>query len=234
MKLHVIPDALRRALFQLWDPRILGVVVVSLGIMLLITAPFALIFIGVAWLIELITPAHLELPWLGDVGFLGVMTKGLTSQASWVFWTYVMAPLAVAIIGLFLDRIVNAVERRHFPSLPPVANRTMAEMALYALRFFGLMMMVNLGALVASLFAGALAPVVFIAANGFLLAREYYETVAMRRVGIADMAEMRRRNFSTLWVTGALLALGLAVPFLNLLIPVIGAATYTHLFHRLG
>jgi len=234
MRAELILPALRRALFQLSDPRILGVIAAALAIMLLITAPFALIFIGLAWIIELITPAHLDLPWIGEVGFLGLMTDGLTNSASWVFWTYIMSPLAVAIIGLFLDRIVSAVERRHYPDQPPVVNRGAFEMALYALRFFGLMMGVNLLALIASLFAGALAPLVFIAANGFLLAREYFETVAMRRVDTPEMAALRAHHMPTLWAAGAVLALGLAVPFVNLLVPVVGAAAFTHLFHRLA
>jgi len=233
MQVELIFPAFRRAVFQLPDPRILGVVVASIAIMVLITAPFAVIFVGLAWVIELITPEHLELPWLGEVGFLGVVTKGLTSQASWVFWTYIMAPLAVAIIGLFLDRIVSAVERRHYPDLPAGVNRCFSQTVFYAMRFFALMMGVNLLALIASLFAGVLAPVVFVAANGYLLAREYFETVAMRRTSMSAMAAERRQHFPTLWLSGTLLALGLAVPFVNVLIPVVGAAMFTHLYHRL-
>lgn len=234
MTARPIAEAFWRAGLQLGDPRILGVILASVAIMLGITAPFALIFVGLAWVIELLTPATLSLPWIGEVGFLGLLTDGLTNRASWVFWTYAMSPLAVAIIGLFLDRIIDAVERRHYPGAPAVKARGVLEMTVYAIRFFGVMMIVNLGALLASLLAGPLAPLIFVAANGFLLAREYYEAVALRRITQAEMTARRARHMPVLWAAGAALSLGLVVPFANLLVPALGAAAFTHLFYRLG
>lgn len=233
MQAGIVPRALWLGLNQLSDPRIVRVLLSSLTIMALITAPFALIFIGLAWVIELVTPARLSLPWFGQVNFLGVLTDGLTSRASWVFWTYAMSPLAVAIMGLYLDRIVDAVEKRHFPDLPAVKTRSAIEMSVLAIRFFGLMMAVNLAALVVSFAAGQLAPVVFVAANGLLLAREYFDTVALRRLSPPRVAGLRARHRGVLWIAGSTLALGLTVPFLNLLVPLLGTAALTHMFHGL-
>ncbi len=227
-------DALGRAILQLNDPKVLGVLALSLVLMLLATGPFVAVFLALAWLIEHLVPASLHLPWLGEVSFLGVLTRGLVSRASWVFWTYVMAPVAMAIAGLFLERVVAAVEARHYPQLAPVRMRPFSQSLLYAIRFFGLMLAVSLAALIASLFSGVLAPVVFVLANGYLIAREYFETVALRRLDEASVAAMERRASLPLLLLGSAVALALGLPFVNLLVPLVGIAMFTHVFHALN
>lgn len=69
--------------------------------------------------------------------------------------------------------------------------------------------------------------------NGFLLGREYYTLAAIRRVGRAEAKRLRSRNMGTIWLAGILMAMPLSVPLVNLVIPILGAATFTHLFHRL-
>ncbi|HHL21465.1 MAG TPA: hypothetical protein ENJ52_08030 [Aliiroseovarius sp.] len=232
--LGLIPGALMDAIRQLPSPAFLRVLFGTLAITLLVTGPFLLIFAALAWVIELATPASLSIPWLGEVSFLGVFTQGLVSKTSWIFWTYVIAPIVLALIGLFLETIVDAVEARFYPALPRVRARSLAQMAGYAVRFFAMMLAVSLAAFVASFFAGFLAPVLFVAANGYLIGKEYYETVALRRMSEAEAARLTRANLPVLWVLGAGLALAMNVPFVNLVVPLIGVAAYTHLYHRLG
>ncbi|APZ52415.1 Arginine/ornithine antiporter ArcD [Salipiger abyssi] len=55
----------------------------------------------------------------------------------------------------------------------------------------------------------------------------------MRRVGREGAAQLRKRHFVTIWAAGVLMAVPLTVPLVNLLVPILGAATFTHLFHRL-
>lgn len=228
-------DQIRRALLlavrQLADGRILGVLVLSLAMTLILTGPFLLVFVIIAALLDWILPASLTLPWIGEVGFLGVFTDGLVSKTSWVFWTYVMSPVAVAIIGALLDLIVDAVEARHFPALPKVRRRSFVQVIGYAAKFLFLMLGVSLAALVASFFAGFAAPLVFVLANGYLIGREYFETVALRRVPEAEAAALTRRRLPVLWLLGCLLALALSVPFVNLVVPILGVAAFTHLYH---
>ena len=231
--LRPILEALRLAAEQLTDRRILSVLALSLGLTLLLTAPLATIVLALAWLIEKLTPASLDLPWLGEVRFLGIFTQGLVTKAGWAFWTYVMSPLAGGIMGLFLERVVDAVEARHYPTVPPIRHRSLGETLLYALRFFGLMVLVSLAALLASLMAPWAAPALFVAANGYLIAREYFETVALRRLDMPAMRHLEQPNQGRLWLLGALLALGLMVPFFNLLVPLLGIAAFTHMFYRL-
>jgi len=232
-RFELIPGALRDALRQLPSPAFIKVLLGALAITLLLTGPFLVVFAIIAWLIELVTPASLSLPWLGEVGFLGVFTQGLVSKTSWIFWTYVMAPVAFAVMGLFLESVVDAVEARYYPQIAKVRPRSMSEMVGYSVKFFLMMLAVSLAALIASLFAGFLAPVVFVAANGYLIGKEYYETVALRRVDEAQARRLMRKNLPVLWALGAILALGLNLPWVNLVVPLIGVAAFTHLYHRL-
>ena len=71
---------------------------------------------------------------------------------------------------------------------------------------------------------------IYLALNGYLLGREYFETVAQRRLGGRAVAQARRRVRLRLWVAGVLIALMLAVPLLNLIAPVLATAFMTHLF----
>lgn len=230
----LIPGALRDAVQQLPSAGFLKVLVGALLLTLLLTGPFLAVFAALAWLVELVTPASLSLPWLGEVGFLGVFTQGLVSKTSWVFWTYIMAPVVIAIMGFFLESVVDAVEARFYPTLPKLRHRSMAETAGYALRFFVLMLAVSGAALIASFFSSLLAPVIFVAANGYLIGKEYYETVALRRVSAPEAARLTRKNLPVLWALGALLALALNLPWISLVVPLVGIAAYTHLFYRLG
>ena len=77
-------------------------------------------------------------------------------------------------------------------------------------------------------------PLVFWALNGFLLGREYFSLVALRRLPPSEVKAMCRRNRWTLWAAGTLMAAPLSIPILNLVIPVLGVATFTHLYHKLA
>jgi len=102
-----------------------------------------------------------------------------------------------------------------------------------SVNFLGLVIAVNVGALFLYPFAGPLIPVLFWAVNGFLLGREYFTMVALRRLPPAEAAALRSRYSGTIWLAGTLMAAPLSVPIVNLVIPVLGAATFTHLFHRM-
>ena len=45
---------------------------------------------------------------------------------------------------------------------------------------------------------------------------------------------LRQKHFLTIWAAGVLMAMPLSVPLLNLVVPILGAATFTHIYHRLA
>ena len=70
--------------------------------------------------------------------------------------------------------------------------------------------------------------------NGYLLGREYFMLVASRRLGRDGARAMRKAYSLRIWAAGVLMAAPLSIPLINLAIPVLGVATFTHMFHRLN
>ena len=126
-----------------------------------------------------------------------------------------------------------AVEARHYPHLPPVPRLPLGESLKDAVNFLGLLIAVNVVALFFYALAGPFVPLLFWALNGLLLGREYFTLTALRHLSPADAKRLYRANRATVWVAGTLMAAPLSIPLLNLLVPIFGVATFTHIFHRL-
>ena len=70
--------------------------------------------------------------------------------------------------------------------------------------------------------------VIFLALNGYLLGREYFELVAHQRLPLEEAAQ-RRGQRGRLWLAGAAIALMLIIPVFNLVAPVVAIAFMVHL-----
>jgi uncharacterized protein involved in cysteine biosynthesis len=221
---------LGRALGQLGDPRFLRVLWRALAVTLVgFVAVFWAVVTGLGWLL----PESVTLPWIGPVGFLDNLASWAAVGLMLVLSVVLMVPTAAAVVGFFLDDVAAAVEARHYPGLPPATELSLWQQLADAARFLGLVVAVNLVALAIYLLVPPLAPFVFWLVNGFLLGREYFQLVAMRRLGPADAAALRRRHFWRIWAGGTAMAVPLSVPVVNLLVPILGVAVFTHQFHRL-
>lgn len=220
----------QKALSQLGDPRFLRVVGLSLALSLgLLVAVYA----GLVAVIDWVVPATVSLPWVGEIGGLETLLSVGSVFLMIGLSIFLMVPVAVLFSGFFLEDVVRAVEDRHYPGLPPATPLKLHDSMMDALNLLGLMIVANLFALVLYLLAGPFIPLVFWAVNGLLLGREYFSLVAMRRLGRQGAKQLRARHAAEVWMAGALMAVPLSVPLVNLFIPLLGAATFTHMFHRL-
>ena len=229
MGLGVILDCFFRAIGQLFDPRFRKVLLTGLGLTLalLIGATF-----GVVWLTNWL---------LGDgISIFGWRVGWLDQVLAWgsglvmlVLSSFLMVPVASAMTSLFLDEVAQAVEDRHYPNLPVAQSVPFSDALRDTLNFLGVLIFANICALVLYLIFIPLAPLIFWSLNGFLLGREYFMIAAMRRVGRAGAKTLRSQHAGTIWLAGILMAVPLSIPLVNLLIPILGAATFTHLFHAL-
>lgn len=144
--------------------------------------------------------------------------------------TWLLFPAVVSgVIAFALEDVAGAVEGRHYPDLPAAAGLALSEEIKAALIFLGVKLAVNL-LLLPLLLLGPVFPFVFVAANGYLLGREYFELVALRRLPRAEARALRRSRRWSVTAAGALLALLLTIPVVNLLAPVVGVAAMVHLF----
>ncbi len=218
------------ALGQLGDRRFQRVVL--LGVFLALGLLVA-VYAGFLQLVWWLAPDAVDIPFVGPV--TGVET--LLGWASLLLMiglsVFLMVPVASAFTAIFLEDVADAVEDRHFPNLPPATPLPWPEALRQSVNFLGLIIAVNVGALFLYPFAGPAIPLVFWSVNGFLLGREYFSLVALRRLPPVEVAAMRRRNRGTLWLAGTLMAAPLSIPLVNLAVPVLGVATFTHIFHRL-
>ena len=226
----MILDDVGRALAQMGDPRFRGVLIRGVGLTL---ALFVAIWLAFRWLMRWLLPDTMTLPLVGEVTWLDDLLSGASVLGFLVLLVVLMIPVASAFTSLFLDDVADAVEARHYPHLVQAPRARFVDGVVDSLGFLGVIVLANVLALVAYVLFAPFAPLIFIAVNGYLLGREYFTLVAMRRLGRAGAKAARSRHAGRIWVAGAIMAAPLMIPVLNLLVPVLGAATFTHLYHRL-
>ena len=227
----MILSSFTAALGQWGDARFRRVVLIGVALTIaLLFALYALMLGAIQWVV----PETTDLPILGPVGGLDTLLSIGSIILMLAASVFLMVPVASAFTGLFLEDVVDAVEDRHFPTLPDARRQTFAEGLIGAMNFFGIALGANVLALFLWPFAGPLVPVLFWSLNGYLLGREYFTLVAQRRIGRAEARALWRAHRSRIWGAGILMAAPLSIPVVNLLIPVFGVATFTHLFHRLN
>lgn len=214
-------SALAAAFGDLGNPRVRGVLWKSLALALAVLILLAVGFwFLVAWL------AHLEIGWLDKViefaaGF------GVVILAWFLF------PAAVtSTLGIFLDEVSDAVERRHYPLLAPARAQSWGEIIRQTLAFAAVAVGLNLLLLPIYLLLLWFPPAyaaVFYGVNGYLLGREYFEQVAMRRMDPEAARRLRQAHQGRIVLAGVAIAFLLTVPILNLIAPVLATAFMVHL-----
>jgi len=220
-----------KALGQLGDSRFLGVLGLGIGLTLTLLAAF---YAGFVLLVGWLLPDSFTLPVVGEVTWIDNALTFAGIPLMLVLSMFLMVPVASAFIGIFLERVADAVEDRHYPGLPPARAVGVAEGIADAVRFLGVIIAVNAVALIAYIAFTPIAPVLFWAVNGVLLGREFGQMVALRRTDAAGAAAFRKRHRPTLFAAGVLMTIPLTIPVVNILVPILGAATFTHLYHKLS
>ena len=227
----MILTAFGAALSQLPDPRFRSVLWRGIGLTIALLVGFYLLLL---WLIGLFASDPVTLPFFGEVTWidnaLGWGSLGLVLVLS----VFLMVPVASAITSVFLDEVADAVEEQHYPHLPVVRDAGFIDGLIDSAGFLGLLIAANLGAIILYLIFPFAAPLIFYGLNGYLLGREYFQLAATRRLGRAGARTMWKAHRGTIWIAGCLMAVPLSFPVINLIIPILGAATFTHLYHALN
>lgn len=230
MAIQLVLSAFMRAVSQIGDRRFQRVLL--LGIVL----TFALLIGAYALFLGFINTGMndtTELPLIGEVTWL----KDLLGWSSFFLMillsVFLMVPVASAITSMFLDEVAQAVEDRHYRDLPHVEKIGFGEAVKDTVNFLGLLVGANLLAIILYVLMPPASLFIFWGVNGYLLGREYFQLAAMRRIGRSRAKDLRKRHKGTIWLAGILMAMPLSIPLLNLTIPILGAATFTHLFHAL-
>jgi uncharacterized protein involved in cysteine biosynthesis len=180
--------------------------------------------IGLAWGVSA------GVGWLaGGEGWIATLASaaGALLVVLALFWLFV--PLVIAVAGLFVDGVAAAVERRHYPALPPPQGASVAAQAWSGLRLAAVFGLLTLVLLPVSLLVPVVGPLLLWAVAAVALGEGLFIGVAQRRLSVAEADALRRRRRAAIWGIGAALALLGAVPPLGLLVPVLGTAAMVHL-----
>ncbi|MCW3836450.1 EI24 domain-containing protein [Sphingomonas canadensis] len=218
------------SLGQLLDRRVAAVFVKSLLVTLVIFAAAAVgVWLGMHRLAEGFAA------WLGGAqmarGLADVGTIVVLAFACWLLFR----AIAVAVIGIFADEVVMAVEARHYPGAHAAAiDVPFGRSLLMGLGSAGRLLLVNLllsPLYIALLITGVGTALAFFAVNAWLLGRDLGDMVAARHMPQRDLAGWRKRTRFRRFALGAIGTGMFLVPVLNLLAPVLGAAMAAHAFH---
>src|SRR5262245_8176750 len=224
----MILEAARAAASRLFTAEFRGVFYKSLGLTLL--ALVALWF-GLNELFDLFALPWIDvlLPgfpgWAGWLAFIAAIAAGIGLALGLAL---LIAPVTAIVAGLFLDDVAEIVERDDYPTDPPGRSVPPLRAALLSLKFFGIVVLGNLVALLLLLVPGVNIAAFFLV-NGYLLGREFFEFAAMRFRPEAEAKALRRNHAGTVFLAGLVIAGFLAIPLLNLLTPLFAAAMMVHL-----
>ena len=224
-----------RAIGQLDDPTLLGVLVKTLILSLLCFAGLAA---GGFWLLHhLFGPGGVLDGLNGVLGNVPALVLGWTAgalggllaviSALWLF-----LPLAVVIASLFMEPVCRAVERRWYPGLPPARGAGLWPQIWEGLVIGMQVLLLSVVSLVIALLVPVVGQVLGYVITAWAIGRGLFTAVAMRRMPRREaLWAYRSRRFDVL-VQAAVLTVAGTLPLLNFLLPVLGPAAMVHVLLR--
>ena len=229
--------ALAKSFSQASDPafrRTLGIsVAASLAVFVLL---WMLAWFGLSWAGDALSA------WLGeqDPGFWSEVLQWVLGGGAvvgvLVVSFFLFPAVMVLVMSPLLEDVAAAVEARHYPGLPAARAQPWSEMIAGVLAFIAISLALNILALPLYLLLLFLPPFnlfVFYLLNGYLLGREYFEIVAVRRLDMATAKRLRRTYRGRVFMAGVVIALLLTVPLVNLITPIVATAFMLHVFEGL-
>lgn len=185
-----------------------------------IDSTFEFAFIPFLWLRDfMISAAGLV------VGVLGVFVFFA------LFWLLFVVVVQL-VTGFYLEDIIAAVEARHFPDLPPVVRQSAGAALINMMQYFTILLLLNLLALPFYLIP-LIGLVVFYLVNSYLIGREYFELVALRRIDAPSAKILRKANRGQIFGAGVITTFLLSLPILNLVAPIMATMAMVHIFENL-
>ncbi len=210
--------ALFKAVNDLTSPELRAALWKSIALSIVL---FAALWFAIEFAISAIT----LIPWPWLITTLQVAT-GLGLFAAFFF---LMAPVTAIFAGLFQDGIAAQVERRHYPTERPGRALSFTMGMVTALKFGILSLGVNIVVLPLVLFAG-FGAILILAANSYVISREYFEMTAARYMPLEQARSLRRENALRIWISGIAPGLLAMIPFINFVTPVFATSYFMHYF----
>jgi CysZ protein len=187
---------------------------------LLTTAAFISLYV-IVWAVL----AHVS---VADIWWIDILVDVVGGLAVLVLTWLLFPAVATLVLGLFIERIITAVETQYYPLLPAPIPLSFWQSIAVAFKFTSVMVVLNLIALPLYL-VPILNVIVFYGLNAYLLGREYFEMVALRRLDPRSARRLRHARRLRFLIAGLVIAGLLTLPVVNLVAPLLAAAFMVHL-----
>ena len=222
--------AIALAFTDLAQARILAIMIRAVAISIVV---FILMAGALIWLLTGVNPCALGGLGSCHVG-IGGSTVGaiaLTLLAAW----FLFPAVALTVIAIFTDQIAAAVELQHYPRAAQSARQIgVGRGMLLGLKSAARLILFNLIALpfyLLLLVTGVGPFILFVIVNGFAFGRDVAEIAAARHGDRLSRRTWLKSTRGQQRAIGILISALLLVPFVNLLVPVLGTAAGIHLFN---
>jgi CysZ protein len=223
-------QALFLSLGQLFDRRIAMVFVKSLFLTIVALAAISVgIWFGMHRLLEWVAARIGGVAWVGDVADISTIVLILLAHF------LLFRAVAIAVMDIFADDVVEAVEAKHYPHAHTTARAVPLGQSLAmglgsAFRALLVNMLFSPIYLIL-LITGVGTPIAFFIVNTWLLGRDLGDMVAARHMRGRDLPGWRSKTSFRRLRLGAVGTGLFLIPGVSLLAPVLGAAMATHMFH---
>jgi len=230
-------DAAIKALTQIFSPPLRAVLWKSIGLALTLIVVVGIVLERLlVWLVgtgsasvETTLGPHAHLP-VTAIAWLLSIAAGLGILVGSVM---LMPAVTSFVASFFADQIADEVEREHYAADPPGVALPLWRALLEGSKTALLAVLIYVCAAPLLLIAG-LGAIVFFLATAWLLGREYFELAAMRFRPPAEAKALRKRNATTVYTGGLLIAAFVSIPIVNLATPLFAMALMVHLHKRLS
>jgi uncharacterized protein involved in cysteine biosynthesis len=209
-------DAIFRALSQISEPPIRRIILKTLAWTIL---SFLILLVLAWWLVGWLSGLH---GWWAEAAQWGGALVALL-----VAW-FTFPAVAATVASFYCEDVALAVEARYYPGRGPALQVPLLASMLDGLKLAGLSLLINLAAL-PFLLIPPLYPIISWGLGGYLIGREYYDMVALRRLDRQAAHHLLAQHRSKFTLAGILIAVVLTIPVLNLIAPVIAVAFMVHL-----
>ena len=196
---------------------------------LFLSLTLSILLFTVIWLVSdyiLLNTSIFELSWIEKVSdFFGAMLMFL------LFWLLFPGVFSAS-VSLFVNQIALEIEKQYYPDLAPVKDIPIADNLLIFLRFFVTLICLNLFSLVVFIIFTPGFPIIFLIVNGYLISREYFELVALRRLDTNKVQKLQKLYKTKLLFLGVVIAGLLMIPLINLVAPFIATSVMVHMIEE--
>lgn len=210
------------ALSQMFDRKFQSVLWMGAGMTFLL---FVLLTLVLQWSVSYVPDFGLS--WVRDA--VAIISQFLLVIA----FIFMGAPVAQLFASIFIDRVADAVEAKHYPG-PKPDGATFWGLLAAGLSFTAISAVLNLLAFPLQIASAGLGAVVVLFVNGYLTGRTFFELAALRHMPTREARLLRRRHRVRLFLGGVLISLLVMIPVLNFFVPLFGAAMMTHEYNKLA